>query len=388
MNEIAELGKFFIAIVIRTTLNIIFRIMPLHKKRILFDSFIGKQYSCNPRALYEYMLKYFPSDYEFIWAFKEPSKYSYLKNNGRTLICKYRSLKHYYYSSTSSIIIFNFTRTNELPYRNKQIRLQTWHGGGCYKKTGQSIQYNSKIHNWILSQKSKIDSTHFISSSKYFSSEVISGQYKFKGFIFETGMPRNDCFFQPKEMQTRNRIVRKKYSIKKTDFIVLYAPTFKDREIKDIELLNFVSLKEVVSQKFNKNVIIIYRGHHFENKNLNYIPDIDASDYFDMQDLLIAADMLITDYSSSIWDFSFTLKPCFLYTPDLDSYQIYRGFDKDIYQWGFPVCKTNKLLQNTIKKFDQNLYELSMQQHHTDLNSFEKGNACQKICAFIKNYNE
>ena len=102
-----------------------------------------------------------------------------------------------------------------------------------------------------------------------------------------------------------------------------------------------------------------------------------------MQDLLLVCDILITDYSSSIWDYSFTYKPCFLYTTDLEQYTSERGFGRDIYTWGFPVCKNDEELYQAIINFDEDDFRMKMQKHHDDLGSYENGNATQYVCEYL-----
>lgn len=99
----------------------------------------------------------------------------------------------------------------------------------------------------------------------------------------------------------------------------------------------------------------------------------DVTDYTDMQDLLCACDILITDYSSSLWDFSFTFKPCFIYAPDVEIYYHNRGFYRDIYTWGFPVCKDDEELFHAIVRFDGQAHKENMERHQKELGSFEKG---------------
>lgn len=370
-----ELIKYCLAFIIKISWNILSPFIPVKKGRIVFDSYLGSQYSCNPKAIYEYLLNKDPDKFEFIWAFKEPTKFTFLNNNKNTEICKYRSLKHKFYSFTAQMIVFNFHRTNEMPSRKGQIRLQTWHGGGCYKKTGKDIGYNSAIHNWVLERQSKYDITHYISSSKYFTDEVIRGQYGFHGTVLNIGMPRNDLLFS--DNKALRNSVREKLNIPQDVFAVLYAPTYRDNETA-LTPLDAAGLVDCAKKRFGKNAMVLYRAHRFsENSDTENVTDV--SYYPDMQELLIACDMLISDYSSSIWDFSFTERPCLLYTPDLEIYEKMRGLDKDIYSWGFPVCKNNKELQNSILNFDEEKFKRNMDAHHRDLGSFETGTACNKI---------
>jgi len=110
---------------------------------------------------------------------------------------------------------------------------------------------------------------------------------------------------------------------------------------------------------------------------------VDLTGYDDMNELLYACDAVITDYSSLMWDFCLTKRPFFLYTPDLKKYTEERGFDKDIYTWGFPVCENNESLKDAISSFDNVDYANKMIKHQTDLISFEKGTATNKTVDLI-----
>jgi CDP-glycerol glycerophosphotransferase len=111
---------------------------------------------------------------------------------------------------------------------------------------------------------------------------------------------------------------------------------------------------------------------------------IDASKYDEMQELLCMADVFITDYSSSQWDFSLTRKPAFLFTPDLDYYlNEDRGFYTPIDDWAFPYAKSNEELANLIRYYNEELHLKKVQRHLDLLGSFEDGHATEKVCDVI-----
>lgn len=160
--------------------------------------------------------------------------------------------------------------------------------------------------------------------------------------------------------------------------VVLYAPTYRDAgniyEPIDIDAV-IVALKE----QFGGNWVCLMRMHYLGSTKKEKSSVISATDYPDMQELLAASDVLISDYSSSIWDFSFTGRPCLLYTPDVDLYVEKRGLDTPINTWGFPVCKTNTSLCNQILHWDGNAYKKKMAEHHNRLGSCETGKATEMI---------
>ena len=120
---------------------------------------------------------------------------------------------------------------------------------------------------------------------------------------------------------------------------------------------------------------------------LYFLLIINASQYPDIQELLCAADILITDYSSCIWDFSFTFKPCFIYAPDLKKYQDEQGFYTPIEDWPFPLAKTNQQLMENIIVFDDEKYKQAVKKHHADLGSYETGTACEQFCRAVFSIN-
>lgn len=107
-----------------------------------------------------------------------------------------------------------------------------------------------------------------------------------------------------------------------------------------------------------KKFILFVRSHPHVAKDIfegaeNQKDVIDVSEYVDMQELLCAADVLITDYSSSMWDYSLTGRPCFIYANDLAQYKKERNFHTPITDWPFPMAERNTELQRLILRFDE-----------------------------------
>lgn len=366
-----EIAKLSLILILRILLKALC-IFPIKKNRIVFHSFKGKQYSCNPKAITEYLIKEYPNSFEIVWAFREPEKFNELRNRG-IVIVPYISLKRVFWEVCSGFSINNFGSFNWLPLRKSQVHLNTWHGGGCYKRVSSDpLSDNARR---LTSEKT----THMISSSAFFSNYVVRGEFGFKREILEVGMPRNDIFFYKDRVAYLDRKVRNYYGIGEDKAIVLYAPTWRfDTNIPhpDLKRVAFA-----VKEYTGKATVLLSRTHNFLGETIDEA--IDVTSYPDMQDLLCAADCLITDYSSSIWDYSFLYRPCFLYVNDLDDYINSRGFDRDIDTWGFPVCRNNDELYGAIVHFDKDDFIKKMKKHHKDLGSFEDGHATEKICSFL-----
>lgn len=357
-------------------------LLPVRKKRLMFISFNGKQYSCNPKYISEYIehSENFKGC-KIVWAFQDPEKFRFLAERGIEVI-KHRSLRYLYYRLTSGVYVTNMGEMPTLPTRPSQLYINTWHGGGGYKLCGFR---NAVKHHDIYYAKKMANSfsraTHFISTSAIGTRDVIRESFLFKGNILEIGQPRNDVFWiDGTEFKKR---VFDYYKLPIDTKICLYAPTYREiGKLYDAHL-DFVALKEHLHKRFGGNWVVLYRSHQFLD-NLEIKNNvISATAYPDMQELLVAADFLISDYSSSIWDYSFTYKPSLLFTPDLKAYQGDRDFYTPIKTWGFPIACNNAEVVSIIDNFDLDIHRKNMEKHHMIYGSFEDGHATEKVCKLI-----
>ena len=184
-------------------------------------------------------------------------------------------------------------------------------------------------------------------------------------------MPRNDCLVK-QTVPDKKKSIRKKIGISEDCFAVLYAPTWREG-LDQFELIDYEQIKAAFEKRFDKKCEILFRAHIYGKEKLSNV--IDLTKYPDMQELLYTSDALITDYSSSMWDYSLTGRPCFLYVPDLQRYIKQRSFDMDIHTWGFPVCCSNRELKQAIENFNENEFRKKMICHQNTLGSFENGKA-------------
>lgn len=377
-DEMKKGLKYVVARLLRHLLICLNRVHKTEKNLILLESYLGTRLDCNPKAMYDYLRKRNPNTFRFVWVAQNPDEYQELAACPDTRIVGYRSREHWKYACVASVLITNSPRSNELPDRSDQLQIQTWHGGGCYKKVGTALHRNMPITRFITrSQFERYD--FFISSSAFFSKEVIRGQYSFSGKILECGMPRNDRLVR-NDYREREAI-RDDLNLCGSDYLVLFAPTWRDFGDK-APLFDIGCVKQAFEKRFSKHIILGKRGHYFSEED-GFNGEIDLNNYHDMQGLLLAADAVITDYSSLIWDYSFTHRPCFLFVPDLVKYERDRGFDVDIHEWGFPVCESNEELVRAIEEFDQAEFEKAMGKHHEELDSFETGHACEAVAQVI-----
>lgn len=231
----------------------------------------------------------------------------------------------------------------------------------------------------------------YVSSSCKFTEVQASSKNVSESKFITTGMPRNTVLFMPEQCRTLSKTVRNSFSIR-GGMILLYAPTFRGSPVwksgdftRNYGTLDFLMLKKICEETFDSSFVILYRAHHVDSNLKNALPDsvLDATHYEDMQELLCAADVLVTDYSSSMWDFALTKKPCFLYAPDLRQYIAERGFYTEPRSWPFPLAESEEELWKNISDFDSERYVAAVQKHLDDFGSYENKDACEKVCRAV-----
>ena len=365
-NIIIEIGKKFLCI---------FFVFPIKNNRIFFSAYSGRQYSCNPKYISDWIEQNYKDEFEIIWAFNEPDAFSYLKN--RNIKCvKFKSIKYLYYLLTSKIVIDNVESWSILPKRTGQYVINTWHGGGAYKGVGLKRKDTSETLDKNMLRKNERISI-YLSSSKVFSQMTLRESFQYNGKIMECGMPRNDLLI--KNDENKKNIIKEKLGINKKTGIVIYAPTFR-HDLKYKYMLDYEKTLNSLKNRFGKEWIMLIRTHYYlQSEKIESSRVKNVSDYPDMQELLLISDVLITDYSSSIWDFSLMEKPCFLFMPDYNEYIDEREFYTPIQDWPYPASFSMEDLEDKIIKYDHEIAKKRILNHHIKLGICESGMASEIV---------
>lgn len=373
-----ELIKIFIIYATRFFTRILF-IFPIKKNRICFIAFGGRNYTCCPKYIYKELQKTYGKQFEYIWFFRNPKEISIEGENVKKV--KFLSFKFFLSLATSKYIISNYSMITRPPLRKNQIFINTWHGGGAYKKVGLTNIITERKRTDITFNILAKDTTWFISSSQIFTDVMSHTMRMPKTKFLNIGMPRNDIFFS--NYNDTIMKVRDLYKIPEDTKIMLYAPTYRGESGNFSENVQLDVTKAIsaLEKRFNSKFICMYRGHYYiHDKTVE--GTINASEYPDMQELLCAADILVTDFSSSMWDFSLTNKPCFLFAPDLNEYGSSREFYTAPEKWGFPIATNNDDFVKKIEQFNNEEYLQKIETNHKEFCSYDNGNACSYL---IKN---
>jgi len=369
---------------------ILFYYLPVNNNKFVFSSYYGKEYSGNPKAISELLHNTDPG-YEIVWLL---SKHKMQSTNipDYVKIVPYNSLKAAYELSTAKVWIDNIRKSMIYFKKENQIYIQTWHGTPLKKiEKDAGNKISNKYHRLAKRDSMNID---FLISGSGYTTRSLRSSFWYNGEILEYGTPRNDIFFSENETQTKK--VRDYFSLDKKK-IILYAPTFRNNYtqngISQLEKLNPKVILEQFNKKYSNECVLLYRFHPSVSK-INNKEDIkamygynviDASDYPDMQELLFATDALITDYSSSFFDFSLLKRPIFLFMYDYEEYICERGLYLKINELPFYIARTSQELANTIDKMQLVDAEANCIKFLKDVENVEDGQASARIVQLIVN---
>jgi CDP-glycerol glycerophosphotransferase len=320
---------------------------------VVYSSFSGRQYSDNPRAIHEELLRR-DSGLEHIWVVWDGR---YQAPSGATAV-RLGSREHYEALSTARYVVHNDHFPVWFSRRDDQICLQTWHGTPL-KRLGFDVsaklrsfrtfeyRWREQVRNWQL-----------VLSPNAFSTPILRRAYGVEGEMLETGYPRNDVLARP-DRDEASRRVRQRLGLRDDQRAVLYAPTFRDyvRDRKgrfrlDVQL-DLDRLRDAVGD----DTVVLFRKHHYIADAVPVTADgfvRDVSTYPDGTELMLAADVLMTDYSSMMFDYANTGRPMLFFTYDLEVYdEEIRGFYFDFMQTSpGPLLRTSDDVAAALQDLD------------------------------------
>ena len=358
--------------------SFIFRIFPIDDKKIVFCNMKGKRYGDNPKYICDEIIKR-GLDYQCVWLLRNCEEV----DSANIIVKKYSLIRNLYHLCTAKIWVDSNTKYLGILKRKKQIYIQTWHGSYGLKKIGMDlpgdylgkefIKYNSKIADIMVSNSKQC-------------SEIFRRAFWYNGKIIEKGSPRNDVF-----NESNDKFYQKvsNYFHCEGKKMVLYAPTYRSDLSLDAFDLDFQRLRANLEKKFGNEWVVLVRLHpnniELASQYITYDQNIiNATDYDVMQELLVACDILITDYSSCMFDFVTKPKICMLYASDIMDYGNERGWYFDLKDLPFPLSSNNDELEQNIENFSYDVYRKKIYDLHEQVGLNETGNASGAVVDYIE----
>ena len=309
-------------------------IIPANEKIILFESGNGRNYSGNPRYIYEEILNQGLNDeFKCVWSLIDTD----IKIPGNPVKVRRSYFKFLYYTLRSGAWIFDARHLYYLRKNKKAKYVQTWHGTPL-KKLALDMEYmdmngSQDIERYHQEFRDNSLLWQYLISQNPFSSEIFRSAFDFKGEMLEIGYPRNDILINRNNAEDIDEI-KGRFNIPKDKKIILYAPTWRDNQYHDNNEYKFAT--EMDFDKMHKELgdeyVLAIRLHpNYANFcdeehpiDLEALCEkhdiIDFTGYKDEQKLLLLSDILIADYSSIMVDYTILKKPIILFAYDLDDY--------------------------------------------------------------------
>lgn len=379
----------------------LFRIFPIHKKKIVFCCIEGTTgYTCNPKYIAEEFIRR-GEGYELVWLVNDLSK----KFPKQIKVVHNSLWKRAYHLTTAHFWIDNSRKQLEARKRKGQIYIQTWHAKLGFKPTcldrGASF---SKIA-YLVSKHDSDMIDYVLSNSKWYDDTLPTGML-YEGKILRTGSPRCDILVNDRTL-IRGK-VRRDYGLPEDAKILMYAPTFRggsqgtNRAIEVNQgFPDYKKLIHVLEQHIGGEWYIFLRLHpqlvarnmdqgmamngksediNKAGQAVNTKPDkrnlvIDVSRVDDMYEILAGCDAFMTDYSSAAFDAAVMKVPVFLYADDYKQYEGERGkLLWDLRKLPFPLAINDEELEKQIRNFDQEQYLNDLDRLFRETEMAEDGN--------------
>ncbi|MBO3747084.1 bifunctional glycosyltransferase family 2 protein/CDP-glycerol:glycerophosphate glycerophosphotransferase [Streptosporangiaceae bacterium NEAU-GS5] len=345
------------------------------REAALFDSYGGAQYSCNPRAISEELAR--RGGVDLIWVTRDAP----LPAPSGVRQVLYGSRAHEEALTTSRYVIVN-RRTQPAWYakRRGQFFVQTWHGTPL-KRLGSDIKdmpYGQRDLYEDLDRYSTMWDL-FVSPNP-FSTPIFRRAFEYGGEMLESGYPRNDLLFRP-ELAAG---VRRRLGVSDEARLVLYAPTWRDDEHAGRGRLSLPFDLGRAAAALPEDHVLLVRAHYLVADRIAAHSGprvLDVSRYPDMADLLLAADVLVTDYSSAMFDYASTGRPMVFLCPDLARYRDQvRGFYMDFEACApGPIVSTTGELADALRGLDPGAYKQRYEAFQAAYCPWDDGRAASRV---------
>lgn len=350
------------------------------REAVLFESFQGKVIGDSSLDIFLELKRRRP-ELEFIWTTSAKTK---APAGSRAV--RHGSKEWLRAIATSKYLVNN---TNFPWYFRKvqgQVYLQTWHGTPL-KRLGRDIDNNHLTKSYLDTMDREASYWDYLISPSPFCTEIFPGAFNYRGKIIETGYPRNDRLSKTDSAARQN--IREKIGVSDpSETVVMYAPTWRDYNRSatgNWQSVNFMNENIELPEGFT----MIYRGHtntHAVHKNEVAGRAIDVTMYPDVTELYLAADIMITDFSSVMFDYTVTGKPIMFLAPDLERYRAERGFYFDFEDTApGPILNTEQEVLQTLGRIDQvsKLYEKRYRAWQQKFNGLEDGNSAARVVDLV-----
>ncbi|MBR3169303.1 CDP-glycerol glycerophosphotransferase family protein [Candidatus Saccharibacteria bacterium] len=358
----------------------IYWFLPLENK-VVFSCFSGKRYGDSPKYI-SMMLHEKHPEIKQVWIYDKkklvglPKYIRQVKRHSREMMKELATSKVWVDSHYQPCWVFK--------RKNGQFFLETWHGGLGFKKIGFETKEKIPMVELARLRHTSKAVDLWLSNSDWLSNAFRNGN-RYEGEILKIGLPKM-AFLIKNEKDSRKK-VREFYGLNEDSKLVVYAPTMRKNPKEtdfDIDVKSVLgALEEKMGGDF-KMAIRLHPVNEAECKNIEFGGDVlKGNAYSDMQELIAAADVFISDYSSAMFDSAILRHPTFCFAFDEDEYEKERGFCVKLKDLPFPIARNNEELIREIEEFDKKEYEKKLDQYFEKVGLNEQKDSTEKVVAII-----
>jgi len=313
------------------------RARPTPEDAVFLESFYGQSASCNPAGIAR-MLRRIRPDVARYWSVVDGSV---AIPDGDVRLIE-GSREWWRVRASARALIVNDWLRKRYRRRPHQHVLQTWHGTMLKRLGLDRANVGARTRVAVRRESDRWDA---LLAQNTYSARIFTSAYAFSRGTWDEGYPRNDRLVSGADAAS----IRRAVGIPDGARVVLYAPTWRDDRTEMVDYLDLTSF----AAELEEDTVLLVRGH---SRTLRYGRDleaerlIDVTSYPNVADLLEVSDVLVTDYSSVMFDFSATGRPIIFFTPDLAHYSSdLRGFYFDLLaEAPGPVVRTREELLDAI----------------------------------------
>lgn len=356
----------------------LFGFLPIKKNKVVFQSFYGAYYSDNPKCLYEEMRKILP-DYDYVWLMKNDN----IKIDGCRIV-RSASIRALYEMATAKCWIDNSRKREWCVKRSSQYYVQTWHAG-IGLKSGEKACADKLSPKYIESAINDSKMANLFLANSDWGEKIYKTNFWYTGEILKKGIPREDALY--KDSNKVHKKICSIYNEPSDMHFVLYAPTFRNNGSLKSYNMDYEKVIDALKEKTGYSWKIILRLHPNIKDADTEIPYSDivlnGTQYNEINDLILASDILITDYSSCMFDGMIANKAVVIYASDIDEYKKERGY---LFKWEelpFDIATNTDELIKIINLFKRTNYNKKVEAFKDTLGFVKGGNASEDVAKYI-----
>lgn len=378
MKRMKQYIQYFVYICIRA-IFIILRIFPIKNNKIVLNAFVGKGFCDNPKYIAKELMKN-NADLDLVWIVNDINE----PMPKEIRVVKRHSLAEFYELCTARIWVDNARIPLYVIKRKNQYYIETWHGCIAMKKIGRATNTQDFIGMRRVKHDTKL--TDLMISNSDFSDRLYKHDFMYGGEILKCGSPRIDILINI--LDDEGEEIKRKLGVDSNKHIALYAPTFRDNGRTDVYDIDFESVITSLKTRFGGDWIVLIKLHPVMTARQDIFTYSDSvmncSDYRDIYELMSVSQVLITDYSSVLFEMGLIYKPVFLYTKDVEEFLNDRGMYFEMDSLPFRFATNNEELNNNILGFSYEHYKEDIDAFNVEyINAIEPGTASKAVADYI-----